>query len=86
MPLISRFYGISIYIHFRDHQPPHFHAIYGEYEAMISIQDGKLLQGEMPERAMKLIREWSDEHRQELLSNWKDILNKKPYTKVDPLQ
>jgi hypothetical protein len=86
MPLISRFYGISIYIHFRDHQPPHFHAIYGEYEAMISIEDGTLLEGKMPERAMKLIREWASDHQSELLSDWNDIINKRPFNKIEPLK
>ncbi|MBI3193263.1 MAG: DUF4160 domain-containing protein [Ignavibacteriae bacterium] len=86
MPLISRFYGISIYLHFRDHEPPHFHAIYGEYEAMISIADGSLLKGNMPERALKLITEWSSQHRSTLLKNWEDIRNKKHYQRIEPLR
>jgi hypothetical protein len=37
MPPISEFYGIAIYMYYRDHAPPHFHAIYGEFDAEISI-------------------------------------------------
>lgn len=40
MPLISEFYGISIYMYYEDHNPPHFHAIYNEHKALIDIQNG----------------------------------------------
>ena len=69
MPRISRYYGISIYMYFRDHAPPHFHAIYGEHEAVIEIASVKLMDGELPRRALKLVIEWAKKHRSELMEN-----------------
>ena len=48
MPRISAFYGIAIYMYYRDHAPPHFHAIYGEYEATVAIETAELLEGQLP--------------------------------------
>jgi len=55
MPRLSQFYGIVIYMYYRDHAPPHFHAIYGEDEAAIEIATGTILAGSLPRRA----RTWS---------------------------
>jgi Domain of unknown function (DUF4160) len=57
MPTISTFYGIAIRIFLADHSPPHFHAVYGEYEATFSIETGKLLKGKFPKTATKLVQE-----------------------------
>lgn len=53
MPRISEFYGIAVYIYYRDHNPPHFHAIYGELEAIIEIRTGRILEGRLPRSAAK---------------------------------
>lgn len=45
MPRISMFYGIAVYMYYRDHAPPHFHAIYAEHDAMIQISDGTIIGG-----------------------------------------
>ena len=45
MPRISEFYGIFIYMYFTDHAPPHFHAIYAQYEAEVEISSGMILMG-----------------------------------------
>ena len=50
MPRISAFYGISIYIYWDAHNPPHYHAVYGEHEAWIVIADGSVLHGRLPTR------------------------------------
>ena len=63
MPEISRFYGIVIYIFFREHDPPHFHAIYGEHEALIGIQTLSVLAGRLPARSLGLVVEWADLHK-----------------------
>ena len=55
MPRLSQFYGIAIYMYYRDHAPPHFHAIYGEHEATFRIATGTVLAGRLPRRA----RRWS---------------------------
>lgn len=72
MPVISRFYGIIIKIYYsqREHNPPHFHAIYGEYTGAIDIQTGKMLEGDLPRKALLLIREWMEIHREALMNIW----------------
>lgn len=69
MPEISRFYGIIIRMFYNDHSPPHFHAIYGNDEALINIQTLDYVEGKLPKRARTLVTEWTIEHRDELLSN-----------------
>jgi hypothetical protein len=69
VPVISRFLGIAIPMLFRDHDPPHFHATYGEFEISVTIRDG-LVTGEFPRRARAHVLEWLDLHREELLANW----------------
>ena len=59
MPTIAYFYGIAIRMYFRDHEPPHFHAIYGADEAFVSIATGEILQGHLPKNAAKLVKEWA---------------------------
>lgn len=56
MPQISSFYGITIYMYWRDHAPPHFHAQYGEHWAQITIEEGHLLAGSLPPRALRMVR------------------------------
>ncbi len=70
MPTIAYFYGIYIRMYVNDHQPPHFHAVYGEYEAIVDIATGKVINGRLPKAAKRLVKEWADLHRQELMDNW----------------
>lgn len=70
VPTISRFYGIVIRMYFSDHAPPHFHAVYGGQEAVITIASGELLRGRMPDRALRMVREWASIHHDELIANW----------------
>lgn len=70
MPTISIFFGIIIQMHWRDHAPQHFHAWYQGQEALIEIASGRILVGNLPRKAMRLIQEWCDEHRDELSENW----------------
>ena len=62
MPRVSEFYGIAIRINYRDHAPPHFHATYGEHEALIGIDPMELLDGRPPPRAERLVFEWARLH------------------------
>ena len=73
MPVLSRFYGIVIRMYFlqKEHNPPHIHAIYGETVAAITIADGKVLEGDLPAKALELVREWLSAHKEELLLIWK---------------
>jgi Domain of unknown function (DUF4160) len=70
MPRIAEFYGIAIYMYFLDHAPPHFHAIYGRYDAEIEITSGDILKGRLPRRAARLVWEWRQEYQRELEENW----------------
>jgi len=72
MPVIARFYGILIKMYFSqsEHGVPHFHAIYGEYNAVFDIQTMEMLEGDLPLRAQRLVREWGTHYQQELLRMW----------------
>ena len=69
VPEISRFYGIVIQMLVNDHAPPHFHAIYGEFEVAVGIRDGRV-EGDFPPRARRLVLEWRERHERELMANW----------------
>jgi hypothetical protein len=85
MPRISQYYGIAIYMYYRDHAPPYFHAIYGEHEAVIEITGAKVIDGSLPRRAKKLVMEWTKLHRKELLENWRRAQMGQPLEPIDPL-
>lgn len=72
-------------MNFADHAPAHFHAWYGNYKVIISIKDG-LVKGEMPGRALKMILEWLEIYRDELLSNWDNAQKGIPLKKIEPLR
>jgi len=86
MPEISRFYGILIKMLFDDHEPPHFHVIYSEYKAVISIKDLRILKGDLPPKAFGLVMEWAKLHQRELLQDWKLAKSKKNPIKIEPLK
>lgn len=73
MPVISRFYGMVIKMFFfgAEHNPPHIHAIYGDYVGIIDIRTLEMLQGDLPDKAYKLVKEWTSLHQNELLEMWK---------------
>ena len=72
-------------MNFSDHQPPHFHAWYGDYKIIVNIKDG-VVKGEMPGRAVKLILEWLELHREDLMENWRRSQNGKILEKIEPLK
>ena len=82
MPEICRFYGIIIKIFFsNEHNPPHFHAVYGEYNGSFSVLDLKMIEGDLPRKAQNLIIEWANEHTEEIINMW----NTKTLKKLPPL-
>lgn len=85
MPTISVFYGIVIRMFVKDHPPPHFHALYGDHRARVSIETGAIVDGELPPRAMRLVREWAALHRPELEANWERAERMEPALPVEPL-
>ena len=86
MPRLSTFYGITISMYFGDHNPPHFHAFYGSDEAYYDISSGQIIEGRLPRRAAKLVAEWFEVHREELLANWNLAIARKPLKKISPLE
>ena len=85
MPEISRFLGIVIAMYYRDHAPPHFHALYGEYEVTIEIASG-LVNGDFPKRALAHVQEWRTLHNDELAETWTLARASKPLPKIEPLE
>ncbi|MCX6140428.1 MAG: DUF4160 domain-containing protein [Candidatus Kapabacteria bacterium] len=85
MPTISVFYGIVITMFWKEHGVPHFHALYGEYEASIEIESGAVYSGALPPRVAKLVREWAKIHRRELRENWDLCRKKVPPKRIQPL-
>jgi len=85
MPELCRFLGISIMMYFDDHNPPHFHAKYNEYRALISISDFKVLEGNLPARILGLVIEWAELHKDELIRNWVLVKDTGNYFSIDPL-
>jgi Domain of unknown function (DUF4160) len=85
LPEISRFLGIIIAMYYRDHRPPHFHAIYGDYEVVVNIENG-VIEGRFPRRAVSLVLEWYELHREEPMEDWLLAEQRKPLKKIAPLE
>jgi hypothetical protein len=85
MPELSCFLGIVIMMYFNDHNPPHFHAKYNEYRAVITISDLSVLEGNLPPRILGFVVEWAKIHKEELKSNWDLLKNAGIYNKIAPL-
>lgn len=86
MPIISEFYGIVIAIFYKDHNPPHFHARYGEYEAKVTLQNPEIIEGFLPAHAKSLVLEWARNHESELQADWELARNHKPLLPIEPLE
>jgi hypothetical protein len=72
-------------MYYKDHRPPHFHAKYGDYKASFSINELKIIDGNLPPRVISLILEWAFMHREELIKNWEFLEKEVPLNKIDPL-
>lgn len=86
MPTLSVFYGIVVQMFWRDHNPPHFHALYGEHEALVDLRDLSTIRGSLPRRAMALVLEWAAQHREELMEDWNLCSQLKPPNPIEPLK
>ncbi|MBC7865338.1 MAG: DUF4160 domain-containing protein [Bacteroidia bacterium] len=86
MPRISSFYGLIIYMYWNEHNPPHFHVNYGEFNAVILINDFSLKEGYLPPKAMAMTVEWAVIHQGELIENWNLGLLGLGFNKIEPLQ
>ena len=89
MPTISMFFGILILMFFRDtsrHHLPHIHARYQGAEAVVSIEDGTVLDGSLPPKQLKLVLAWIEIHKEELFVNWDLAVNGEAPFRIAPLQ
>jgi hypothetical protein len=84
VPVLSRFYGITVHMHSRDHDPPHFHARYQDQEVLVEIDSG-LVTGTFSRRALRLLFEWMELHREELERNWVRAREREPLQPIQPL-
>ena len=73
-------------MYFGDHPPPHFHARYGGDNAKIEIATGAVIAGSLPRRALRLVREWIEEHRDELEANWERAVRFERPEVIEPLR
>lgn len=84
MPVISRFYGMvaKMYLLGKEHNPPHVHFLYGEYNGVIDLLTLSVLEGDLPSKALSMALEWTTAHQQELLEMW----NTQQFKKLPPLE
>ena len=73
-------------MYYDDHPPPHFHAIYGEFEAHVSIDTLEVIQGRLPRRALELVLDWAELHQPELRDNRALAQQRKPLNDISPLE
>jgi Domain of unknown function (DUF4160) len=85
VPRISEFYGIVIAMYYREHGVPHFHATYAGATVVVSIQTGDVIAGAVSPRALRLVQEWYELHRDELRLNWDRARENAPLVRIDPL-
>ena len=86
MPEISLFFGIRISIYYDDHNPPHIHAEYGDYEALFDIQKAVAIKGSLPSRQLKLVLAWIVMYQDELMQNWELAKSGKEPHNIPPLE
>jgi len=85
MPTVSVFYGIVVMMFHDEHPPPHFHARHAEHRARVAIASGEVVDGDLPPRAARLVREWAGLHREELEENWRRAEKLRPLARIEPL-
>jgi hypothetical protein len=85
VPTISVFYGIVIAMYFNDHDPPHFHVRYAEHRARVAIATSERVDGELPVHAARLVKEWTELHREELEEDWRRGQQLRPLNRIEPL-
>ena len=83
MPEVARFHGIIIRMYYDDHHQPHFHAYFGEYAALFSLEPPALYEGAMPRRQQNIILGWAEVHQQELMENWQRARTQQPVLKIE---
>lgn len=86
MPEICRFLGIIITMYFNEHNPPHFHARYGDHKAEIAIETLSIIAGSLPPRVLGLVMEWAALRRRELMEDWELARRQVELKRIAPLE
>jgi hypothetical protein len=86
VPKVSEFFGIAIYLYYREHLPPHFHAIYAGDEVEIGIENLAVIAGRLTPRAMGLVLEWAVLHQDDLRTAWAKVTSHQPPGRIEPLR
>lgn len=84
MPLLSSFFGIDIKMYFlgSEHNPPHIHAVYAEESAAIDVRTGEIIEGSLPDKVLRLVKEWIRLYEDDLLRMWES----QEFSKLPPLR
>ena len=86
MPTISMFRGIKITMYWSDHMPPHFHAMYGGEEILVSIKELEVLEGSFPKKQLKMVLGWAAIRQDELMDNWELATKQQELFEIEPLR
>ena len=86
MPTICMFKGIKIYINWNEHNPPHFHAVYGGEEVSVLIRELEVLEGSLPNRQLKMVLGWAALRQDDLLANWDLAASQQEMFPIEPLR
>ncbi|BBK35108.1 hypothetical protein STAQ_01860 [Allostella sp. ATCC 35155] len=82
MPTVAIFFGIVVQMYYRDHPPPHVHAYYQGFEALIAVETGETIAGALPAKAARIVADWVLARRVELLANWDRARRHEPLLQV----
>lgn len=83
-PRISEFFWIKVNMYYQDHNPPHFHVKYNEFECFISINDIQIIDWDLPIKVKKLVLAWTEMYKDELIENWNLAIQEKPLKPILP--
>lgn len=86
MPIIAAFFGMVIRMFHSDHNPPHIHVQYGEFDAIVKISTGVTMRGKLPARLGRLLKEWLKLHRHEIMKAWEDAQANKMPRRIKPME
>ncbi len=86
MPTLSIFRGIKVYMNWNEHNPPHFHAVYGGEEVTVLIKELEVLSGSLPNKQLKMLLGWAAFHQEELMENWELAEKQQELFQIEPMK
>ena len=84
MPELCRFDGITVLMHTNEHNPPHFHAEYAEYDVWVSLDPIEIVHGRFPARKRRQLLAWAERRTPELRKAWDSARNGQPLERIEP--